>query len=139
MALDIVACVVAHLRNDSTLVTLLGSSTRINREFEESDTVLSPIHPQVYVVLLGGTDDNPASSRNRVALWAESKKAATCAAIHDRLRVILHEATNYTLGTGSNSVNCIRSMRGGPPNIDRDSANAAYESVASYEFNVNET
>ena len=133
---DIVGCVVAHLRADTTptigIVALLGAANRINREYQERG--LSPELPQIYVVTSGGSPNSSATLTRRVSIWAEATSAALCELLHDRMWDLFHDKTNYLLGTGANQCRVVISSQATPPAPERDSAAAAWECQAFYEF-----
>lgn len=127
---DIVACLVTHCRADATLTGLVPSA-QIVRNFRSSTTL-----PQLYFVPRGGDERASAAGGQMISILCMAVSPATCSAVHDRLRQLFHQKSNYTLGASPNTVTCHRSERVSLPDEMEYEEPAAHEWQAFYEFTV---
>jgi hypothetical protein len=91
-------------------------------------------------VQTGGDDPYPAQGVPQLSIWAEAETRAEVVDMHQRIRALFHDVTNYTLGASPHTTFCTISRRISQPAIGRadDDKKAPWEGQAFYEFQVNE-
>ncbi len=127
--MEIRAAIVNHCRADATLVTLLGTSAQISKRFKRGTAL-----PQLYFSPAGGEDVAAAAGTTRISVLVMAANETVCSQVHDRIRQLFHEKSNYTLGAASLTVFCNRSMRVSLPDELEYEEPAGVEWQAFYEF-----